>query len=255
MVPSSSLPPPDEFTTVDDVVRMAIEDLYPNHKIPDEDNNVRKGVQHKAPDHLILDGKIAIERKSRNATDNSQFYEKLQEVAAAQGKPFFAVGRINHSAVIRQLPDPDDAKRKVTDFMMRQTMKTMRNSQKKFAEYGRYVPDPSRSSVLIISDNTTILGSTGTAEYFIGRKMGAINPDDDQTPDIDAIVYIKNPLYTLDVSRSYWFKALIRSAISQEKKLNVGIFVAALHHRVGHYAPFFQAARNFKNCRFQPVQI
>ncbi len=82
-------------TTTDDVVRMAIEDLFPDQAIPDENNYLSKGKQHKAPDHSILDGRILIERKSRNTEDNSQFYYKLVEIAKAQGQPFYGVGRFN----------------------------------------------------------------------------------------------------------------------------------------------------------------
>ncbi|MBB6301675.1 hypothetical protein [Rhizobium leucaenae] len=68
---------------------------------------IGKGRQHKAPDHLILNGKIAIERKSRNAIDQSQFYKKLQEIATQQGAPFWGVGRLNFKVIINQLPVTD----------------------------------------------------------------------------------------------------------------------------------------------------
>ncbi|NTF87639.1 hypothetical protein G6L46_10935 [Agrobacterium rhizogenes] len=237
--------------TVDDVVRMAIEDLFPDQSIPDQNNHVGKGRQHKAPDHLILNGKIAIERKSRNTIDQSQFYKKLQEIAAQQGAPFWGVGRLNFKAIIDQLPDPKDASQKMTDFMMNQVMKTMRKSQKKFEEYAQFVPQEGQARVLIISDNTEIRQGTAAVEYFIGRKMGALDAGDDQVKAIDATFYVKDPRCTIDEEDSYWFKAISRACLSQEKQQNVNGLASVLHHRISRYAPYASAANNFRNSSFR----
>lgn len=232
--------------TVDDVVRMAIEDLFPDHLIPDQNNQISKGRQHKAPDHLILDGKIAIERKSRNTTDQSQFYEKLQEIAMQQGAPFWGVGMLSSNNIINKLPDPKAATQKLTDFMMNQVMKTIRKSQKKFEEYAQFVPFDGQVRVLIISDNTEIKHSTAAVEYFIGRKMGAMNNIDDQANIIDAIFYVKHPEYTIDEVNSYWFKGVTRTSLPPEKRQYVDWLVAVLHNRISCYAPYAVAANKFR---------
>lgn len=233
-------------TTVDDVVRMAIEDLFPNHIVPDQRNHIRKGWQHKAPDHLIMDGAIAIERKSRNAVDRSQFYKKLQEIATEQGYPFWGVGKLDIKAIIRALPDPEEANKRMADFMMNQTMKTVRSAHKKFVEYAASVPRQGQIRVLIISDNTTIRGGTASIEYRLGRRMGALPDFDDEFPIIDSIFYIKDPRFTLDEENSYWFKALVRNQLEHSQFSLVSNLSTVLHHRVMHYGPYFDAARRFK---------
>ncbi|MBB4236452.1 hypothetical protein [Rhizobium esperanzae] len=237
--------------SVDDVVRMSIEDLFRDQLIPDEMNRLGNGKQHKAPDHLILDGEIAIERKSRNAVDQSQFYEKLQKIADQQGAPFWAVGRMNFKAIIRQLPDPDSATKKMTDFMMNQVMKTVRKSEKKFEEYEKFVPKDGQLRVLIISDNTKIREGTASIEHFIGRKVGALSSTNDPAQILDAIFYIKDPRYTLDERDSYWFKVLIRERLSADRRQRANGLAAALHHRISHYGPYFQAAGAFTRSSFR----
>lgn len=232
-------------TSVDDVVRMAIEDLFPDHSIPDQQNHLCKGKQHKAPDHLILGGEIAIERKSRNAVDRSRFYEKLQEIAKEQGAPFWAVGRINLNSVIRQLPDPASATREMTDFFMNQVMKTIRKSQKKFADYVKFVPRDGQVRVLILSDNTKIKEGTASFEYFIGRKMGAIDVNDDQAKIIDAIFYIKDPRYTIIEPDGHWFKAIVRKHLTAAQHESISCLVETLHHRISNYEPYIEAAKKF----------
>ncbi|MGN7752328.1 hypothetical protein [Sinorhizobium sp. 22678] len=239
------------LTSVDDVVRMSIEDLFPDQSIPDQHNHLGNGKQHKAPDHLILNGEIAIERKSRNVVDQSQFYEKLQEIAAQQGTPFWAAGRMNLKAVIRQLPDPEGATKMMTDFMMNQVMKSVRKAEKKFEEYEKFVPKDGQLRVLIISDNTEIKEGTASVEYFFGRKMGALSSTDDRAQILDAIFYIKDPRYTLDERDSYWFKALVRERLPADRVQKANGLAAALHHRIAHYEPYFQAASAFTHSSFR----
>lgn len=242
-------------TTVDDVVRMSIEDLFPGHTIPDQNNHIRKGWQHKAPDHLILDGSVAIERKSRNAVDQSQFYEKLQEIAAEQGRPFWGVGKLDLKSIVRELPNPEDANKRMTDFMMNQTMKTVRTAQKKFAEYASFVPKQGQIRVLIISDNTTIREGTASVEYYLGRRMGALSALDDQATIIDSILYIKDPRFTRDEENGYWFKAIVRDRLDNDQRERASRLIAALHHRIMHYGPYFDTARSFRLSSLQQCLV
>ena len=234
-------------TTVDDVVRMALDDLFPSHEKPDTINYLPNGQQHKAPDHAVLDGVMLIERKSRNAKDASQFYEKLQAIASEQGSLFIGLGRFNLAHVIKKLPDSEIANRKFTDYMMNQTLKRMKEARKKFEGYVESVQKADQIKVLIISDNTKIRSATTSDEYYIGRKMGAIDPLDDQMGIIDCVIFIKDPRYAIDIEKSYWFKFLVRSRLSIEDRKIVERVGFALHHRVGHYADFYSAASNFQN--------
>lgn len=238
-------------TTVDDVVLMALDDLFPGHKKPDTENYLPNGQQYKAPDHAILDGMLLIERKSRNAVDQSQFYEKLRTIASEQNSPFIGLGNINLAHVFQKLPDPELAKRKFTDYMMNQTLKRMKEARKKFESYVEAVNKSDQIKVLIISDNTEIRSATTSDEYYIGRKMGAINQSHDQIGIIDCVILIKDPRYAMDIERSYWFKFLCRNRLSKEDRKLVERFGLALHHRVGHYADFYAAASQFRNDAFR----
>ncbi len=230
--------------TTDDVVRMAIEDLFPDQEIPDENNYLPNGQQHKAPDHSILEGTVVIERKSRNAKDQNQYYRKISQIAASQGMPIHAYGRIGIHAIIRALPDPEAATKQLMDFSMSQTLKTIKKARDKFKDYQEHAKIVPQIRMLIISDNTEIVESTATHEFFIGRKMGAIKLQDDRAETIDVIAYVKNPNFTHQAENSYWFKCLVRERLNSEQRTIVNSIISALHHRIGHYAPFYRAAHS-----------
>lgn len=242
-------------TTVDDVVRMAIEDVFPKQTIPDRDNFLPDGRQFKAPDHAILEGKVLIERKSRNTVDNSQFYYKLQEIAEDQGRPFFGFGTHNFGQIIKTLPDPEDASRKMVDFMLNQTMKSIRNAKRKFEEHARHAGDNGELRMLFISDNSEMAGSNASDEHFIGRKMGAYSEREDETGLIDAIVMIKNPAFVFDEQNSYWYKCLIKRRLDPSNSEIVNRVASALHHRISHYGPYRSDFLNIRRERYRPLIV
>lgn len=229
-------------TTLDDVVRMAIEDLYPDQSIPDENNYLPGGKQFKAPDHSIMGGAVLIERKSGNPVTGSRYYEKLSEIAREQGAPFYAVGRFNMGQVIRSLPDPDLANRKLVDYMLNQTWKRIGQARRKFEEYAQHVDINDAACVLVYSDNSDLKASTAAYEHFLSRKMGGANGDEDQTGRINAICFVKDPRFVLRGPESYWFKCILKNNVSGEQVKNVSAFVGALHHRVAHYADYHSSA-------------
>lgn len=239
--------------TVDDIVRMSIEDVFPDQTIPDHENYLPNGNQFKAPDHAILDGKVLIERKSRNTVDQSQFYYKLTEIAQSQGKPFYGYGKLNLGKIIETLPDPDDATRKMVDFSMNQMMKAVREAMRKFEEYSKHVKDIGQLRILAISDNTQILGANDTEEYFFGRKMGGLDHCKDETGPIDSIIFVKHPRYVFDQPNSYWFKCLIKRRLSSEDSDIVNRVSAALHNRIARHASFFPEVDKIKAGRFRPL--
>lgn len=230
-------------TTLDDVVRMAIEDLYPDQTIPDEHNYLPDGTQFKAPDHSIMGGAVLIERKSGNpVVTGSRYYKKMAEIAREQGKPFYAVGRFDMGQVIRSLPDPDLANRKLIDYMLNQTLKRIRQARRKFEEYAQHVNINDAACVLVYSDNSNLKASTAAYEYFLGKKMGGTKDEEDQTGRIDAICFVKDPRYVLRGPESYWFKCILKNNVSGERVKNVSAFVGALHHRIAHYADYHSSA-------------
>jgi hypothetical protein len=233
------------MTSVDDVVRMALEDLYPGHRIPDTDNYLPSGDQHKAPDHELMGGKVLIERKSRNTADNSQLYRKLQEIASAQGQSFFALGTVELGNVIRSLPDPDAATRKLTDYSMSQAFKRVREAKKKFEGYHSHVQNDVAVRIVIVSDNSDLLATNDADEYFFGRKMGGAG-NKDETGVIDAIILIREPAYVLDRVNSYWFKCLIKGRLPLADRMIVESVSMSLWNRIAHYEPYVSALSKVK---------
>jgi hypothetical protein len=89
---------PKPGISVDDVVRMAIDDVFPGQTIPDRDNRRADGSQFKAPDHAILDKRVLIERKSRNGEDNSRFLREVTGNRRATGKAVLCCRQAEHGA-------------------------------------------------------------------------------------------------------------------------------------------------------------
>ncbi|MBX9450674.1 MAG: hypothetical protein KL801_02160 [Mesorhizobium sp.] len=169
--------------TVNDLVEISLKYLFPDQTNPDTQNHATKDRQFKAPDHSILNGEILIERKSRNTKDRSQFYRKIQDISAAQGKGIFGIGTVNIGRIIEELPNPEEATRKLVDFSMNQTMKSIREANRQFKEFESNTGAKAKARIVIISDHSQIRSSNATDEYFIGRKMGTYNESDDRTGD------------------------------------------------------------------------
>lgn len=241
--------------TVDDIIRMAIEDVFPDHVVPDADNFLPDGTQYKAPDHAILGGKVFIERKSRNAVDNSQYYYKLEEIAKAQGRPFFGFGLLNLGNIIKTLPDPDEANRQMVDFMLNQLMKSIRDARRKFEEHSRHIAEAGQLRILILADNSEISGANATEEHFLGRKMGGYDKAKDETGLIDAIIYLKHPKFVWDREDSYWFKCLIKGHLSPTDRDTISRIAAALHQRIAHHASFYPEVIKIRAGRFRPLVV
>ncbi|RJG46643.1 hypothetical protein [Mesorhizobium sp. DCY119] len=232
---------------------MAIEDVFPEQTVPDQNNFLPGGRQFKAPDHAILDGKVFIERKSRNAADNSRVYYKLQEIAKNQGKPFYAVGQFNMGRIIETLPNPEDASRKLTDFILGQMMKSIRNAKHKFEEHAKYVDSDGQLRILIISDNTEMRSSTAADEYFVGRKMGGLELEQDETGMIDAVILVKNPEFVLDQPNSYWYKCLVKRRVASSDHKTIKSIASALHTRISCYGPYFPHIQKVRRGRYRPL--
>jgi hypothetical protein len=241
--------------SVDDIVRMAIEDVFPEQTIPDQDNFLPDGTQHRAPDHSILDGKVLLERKSRNAVDDSQFYYKLQEIAKSQGAPFIGFGQMNLANIIKTLPNPAEANRKMVDFMLNQMMKTIRDAARQFEEHSKHIENAGQVRILAISDNSEIRSSNATDEYFVGRKMGGVDGTKDETGLIDAIILIKHPIHVIDEPNSYWFKCLLKKRLAPEDNEIVTRVSSALHHHIAHYATFFPEVKKVRAGYFRPLVV
>jgi hypothetical protein len=233
---------------------MAIEDLFPDQTIPDENNYLPDGNQFKAPDHCILNGSVLIERKSGNAVDNSQFYQKLSDIAKEQGHAFYGFGKFNLGHLIKELPDPAAASRKMTDFMLSQTWKRVSDARRKFEEYAAHCQNEEQSRLLIFSDNSTIKSSTAMHEYFLARKMGGFE-NSDQTGIIDAIIFVKDPRLVLDEPNSYWFKFLVKGRVSKDAKDKLTQVVLNLHNRIAHYSDYLAAVRNARVGSFRVLLV
>ena len=241
------------FSNVDDVVRMSIENLFPDQMVPDQENYRADGTQFKAPDHAVLNGKVLIERKSRNPRGGSNLYERLQAIAQEQGAPFRAYGKINIGNVISSLPDPTRANQQIVDFLLGQTMKIVRKAKLKFEEYHQERGEPDQIRILIIADHSDMMEATATTEQFLGRKMGGYDQTKDETGLIDAVFFVKHPALTIDEQNSYWFKAIIKRVLDGENRKLVEGIAATMHQRLSNYGPYNAAAGRFTQGRYRPL--
>lgn len=203
---------------LDKILELSLESIYPNHRRPDDQNYISGNRQYKAPDHEVAYGKILIERKSRNAKDDSQFYEKLKSIAKSQGRNIFSFGLFNLNDAFKRLPDPDSAQREMLNYTMNQMFKRLTEAQKKFSDYMKFNDDNDQLKLVIISDLSEICSSTAVFVHRFGERMGAKRQSDDAFPLIDGIIFIKDPRYVLEKENSFWFNFLIRERVYQNKK-------------------------------------
>jgi hypothetical protein len=153
--------------------------------------------------------------------------------------------------IIETLPDPDDASRRMADFMLNQIMKRIREANEKFEAYGRNAGDAGELRVVVVADNTSIRASTALDEHFIGRKMGAYDEREDQTGLVDSIILVKSPAFVIDEPNSYWFKCLRKRWVAGQNRDLAHQLAGALHHRISHYAEYFPAISQVRHGRFR----
>lgn len=240
--------------SIDDLVRASIGQLFPDQSIPDENNFRPDGTQYKAPDHAVLSERVLIERKSRNPTGGQSVYEKLRAIAASQGAPFHGFGKLNTASIISSLPDPDTANRQMVDFLLGQTLIAVRKAKKKFSEYDAVKGVPGQIRMLVISDNSDIHESTAAIEQFLGRKMGGYDRSHDVTGLIDAVLFVKDPRFTIDEENSYWFKVLAKGTLQPDDFRLVGNIAGALHDAVATAGDFKDLPLRFRHGRFRMLR-
>jgi len=221
--------------TLDAAVRAAITGLFPGGATPDKENFRLDGTQYKAPDHEVWNGRLLIERKSLNAVDNSQYYEKVADIARGQGKPMVGYGMFDVSKMITAMPDPAGANRKFVDYVTNQLKKSIREARKKFDEHGDVTGRKFSARVLIISDHAEMRSTTDAVEYVIGERFIRSRRGSGDTGLIDAIIYVKNPRYVFLRENSYWFKCVIRREAVASLRKDIEILSLGLHEWLAKY--------------------
>lgn len=242
-------------TSLNDVVKMAIEDLFPDQIEPDKLNYLPDGNQHMAPDHEFMDGTIAVERKSILPNSTQKMYLKLQEISRRQGDPMIGVGQFNASSFTNRLPDPEAAVREFNDYLYSQTLKRLRDAAKKFVGYVNATNTSAQTRVVVLSDETPLLGSNASTEAYLVRKFRTVESLRHKSTPIHCIIYIKNPRYVMDIEHSYWFKSLIRSDIECSHIEAANFFSDHLHAKILAYVPYAAVFNKIQNGRYQPVLI
>lgn len=241
--------------TVDDVVKMAISDLYPGHTVPDANNFREDGTRFKAPDFGLFGEKILIELKSRNAKDQSQFYDLVQKIASEQGAGLVAYGEGDIQRLVRLLPDPVSANKRLIYFCYGQSRKMAREARRKFEDYEKHRPRPGAIRVLIVSDNTEITATNDAEEAFFGEKMGARDVRNDDLGMIDAVMLIKDPRRVIDRENSYWFKCLLRQRVTGAGHAALIGVVESLRLRISNYAPYVGAIESVRLGEFRILVV
>jgi hypothetical protein len=238
---------------LDNVIEITIGEMFPGSTVPDSSNYLPNGNQYKAPDHSILGGVILIERKSRNAVDHSQYYNKFHEISKKQGSPMLGFGLFNLGSAIERLPDPDAASIEITDYFHSQIWKRIRETDKKFKAHREAVGGSDQTRILILSDESEIAGATSFTEHFLGRKMGGYGIDD--TGLIDSIIYVKNPKFVLDGVNSYWFKVLIKKRVSDDHVTIIKQISSKLHTEIKLLPEYTYETQKFQKCSFRPLLV
>lgn len=241
--------------TIDDLVKAAISDLFPDHIVPDENNVGEDGILFKAPDHAILDSRILIERKSRNTANDSKLYRKLQNIAKGQGQPFSAFGTINLGHVIQSLPDPKKATQSMIGYQTQKMLEKVKDARKQFDSFIENTGLVGPLCVLIYSDNTEITSTTEPDEYALGKKMGGFDESKDVTGVIDAIIFIKHPKFVIDKGNNSWFKCLIKSRLEHSELKLVNRLCSDLHLRLSQHPTISPELQKIKMKRLTPVIV
>lgn len=240
---------------LDFAVESAIHDLYPGHYVPDENNYLPDGSNYPAPDHLVCDDQVLIERKSLNSKDDGQLWRKVRSIASEQGKQFMGVGKVNVASIINQLPDPESANRKLADYCMNKVLTNIKLSLPKFKSYEEITKSFDKLAVLIISDQSEITSSTIAVEHYIGRKMGGYSRKEDKAGRLDCIMFIKDPRYTIKGERNHWFKVLIRDELSDARKRTLQDLSLKLHMQLFFHKDYNRAAEQFSGGKFRFVYV
>lgn len=241
--------------SVDDIVVMAIEDLFPDQTIPDEDNHLPGGQQHKAPDHAILGGRVLIERKSRNGSGNVKIKEWFDKESTKQNRKIHAYGMQNLSNLIAKLPDSRQANLAMIEFVLRQSLRSVKEARKKFEDHALYIDNSPRLRITILSDNTDTQSSNDFEERYFGGRMGGYSPDHDVTGIIDALILVRHPKFTIDGINSYWFKCLIKKRIVGADYEMIRKVADALYYRLASYAEYLPHLSSFQLGSYAPMIV
>lgn len=240
---------------LDYAVESVIHDLYPGHYVPDENNYLPDGTNYPAPDHLVCDDQVLIERKSLNPEDEHKVIKKLTEIAVEQGSPFVAFGTVNSAALINKLPNPDAANYALADHMFKKITDNFRETRKKFTSYAQVTNSIDTINVLIVSDHAKIISSSMAVEHYIGRKMGGYKVSEDKADFLDCVIYIKDPRFSLQIKRGYWFKVLIRDKLSDVSKEILREFSLNLHIKLYHHKDYCRAAEQFSGDKLRFLYV
>lgn len=238
---------------LDDLVNRAIHSLFRNPVSPDESNYLPNGQQHKDPDHAVLDGKVLIERKSRTAIDDGAMYAKLSAIAAEQGRPFRAYGRISASRIIMGLPDPEKADREMADYVFGQFFKRVKDARRQFEEYRNFETFPPILRILILTVESNYRYSSSLYERNLGRKMGGYG-DADETGLIDCIYVVLNPSQLMVEPRSYWFKCLMKSRLTEDQRVLANGIARRIHDWILSQRKFDEVSLRALAGTFSPLR-
>ncbi|MFZ5747615.1 MAG: hypothetical protein ACOY45_08130 [Pseudomonadota bacterium] len=233
----------------------AIIETMPGHFAPDEHNLLPDGSRYKAPDHSAFGGYLLIERKSRPDEVSDKVVRRLKAIGEAQGWRGGAYGMVRIDRIMADFPDPVTANREITDYILGQLLKQLREAKKKFIAFAPHNRAAHSVRIVIVSDHSTQPGGNAADEAFIGRKMGGYDARDDQLPHIDAVILLKHPRYVFDEENSYWLKCLIRGSLSEQDRDNVVQLASVLHDSFAALPEFTHALTRLKRGHFRPLIV
>lgn len=203
--------------SLDQLISEAIATLFPDHAIPDQNNKLPSGDQHKAPDFSLFEGKLLIEQKSRTHVDDGGLLKKIYAVAEEQGRPIRALGHVGLNQLVEMLPDPNSANRKISDYLLNKVMTRLSDARKQFEDYEKYQKVEPHVRIVVMTVETNYKHSNSIYEYRIARAMGGLDRED-QISIIDAVLLFFEPSQLHQNDGSYWCNCLLKNRLTDDTK-------------------------------------
>jgi len=241
--------------TIDEQVKIAIQELLPGGSEPDKENYLPDGSQYKAPDHASIDLSMLIERKAITPIDDGRYFHRLTKIGDQRGWQGGAYGIARIDRLIAGMPDPDAAYRSMVEWALNGMMGHLTDARKKFEQHKIHNSAEHALRIVIVSDHSTIPQGNAWVEHFLGHKMGAFGKRHDKTGLIDAIFVLKSPLYIFDEDNSYWFKCLIKRRVVPVGERRIVDFAVDLHNTIAIRMGFDGKLSNLRKGRFQPLIV
>lgn len=115
---------------LDELLLLAIREIFPDHTVPDEENIRPDGSKYPAPDHYINEFNLFIERKSLNPEKKNTLgkVNSIRQQAGISGVRVY--GRVSSRQLFQDAPEQTALIKKLNDYKTNQLRKVLRAVEK-----------------------------------------------------------------------------------------------------------------------------